>query len=124
MNLKLIVAILAIAAVPVGAHAQKPGAAKVTNADAQKVVKIISGDKAKTQTYCELSKLGEQIEQAEQKNDSKTADALSQKADALAEKLGPEYAALMDGLQTLDQNSKDGDAIGKTFEDLDKLCAK
>ncbi len=99
MNLKLIVAILAIAAVPVGAQAQKPGAAKVTNADAQKVVKIISGDKAKTQAFCELNKLGEQIDQAEQKNDSKTADALSQKADALAEKLGPEYAALMDGLQ-------------------------
>jgi len=124
MNLKLIVAILAIAAVPVGAQAQKPGAAKVTNADAQKVVKIITGDKAKTQAFCELNKLGEQIDQAEQKNDSKTADALSQKADALAEKLGPEYAALMDGLQTLDQNSKDGDAIGKTLEDLDKLCAK
>jgi ABC-type transporter Mla subunit MlaD len=124
MNLKLIVAILAIAAVPVGAQAQKPGAAKVANADAQKVVKIITGDKAMTQAFCELNKLGEQIDQAEQKNDSKTADALSQKADALAEKLGPEYAALMDGLQTLDQNSKDGDAIGKTLEDLDKLCAK
>ena len=124
MNLKLIVAILAIAAVPVDAQAQKPGAAKVTNADAQKVVKIISGDKAKTQVFCELSKLGEQIDQAEQKNDSKTADALSQKADALAEKLGPEYAALMDVLQTLDENSKDGDAIGRTLEDLDKLCAK
>ena len=124
MNLKLIVAILAIAAVPVGAQAQKPGAAKVTIADAQEVVKIISGDKAKTHAFCELSKLDEQIDQAEQKNDSKTADALSQKADALAEKLGPEYAALMDGLQTLDENSKDGDAIGKTLEDLDKLCAK
>ena len=124
MNLKLIVAVLVIAAVPVCAQAQKPGAAKVTNADAQKVVKIISGDKAKTQAYCDLAKLGEQIEQAEQKKDSKTADALSQKADALAQKIGPEYAALMDGLQNLDEKSKDGEAIGKTLEDLDKLCAK
>ena len=36
----------------------------MTKADAQKVVNIISGDKAKTQTYCEMTKLGEQIEQA------------------------------------------------------------
>ena len=45
MNLKLIVAILVIAAVPVCAQAQKPSAAKMTKADAQKVVKIISGDR-------------------------------------------------------------------------------
>jgi hypothetical protein len=50
MNLKLVVAILVIAAVPVFAQAQKPSAAKVTKADAETVVKIISGDKAKTQT--------------------------------------------------------------------------
>jgi prephenate dehydratase len=124
VNLKLIVAIVAIAAMPVCAQAQKPGAAKATNADAQKVVKIISADKAKTQAYCDLGKLGEQIDQAEQKKDSKTADALSQKADALAQKIGPEYAALMDGLQDLDEKSKDGEAIGKTLEGLDKLCAK
>ena len=52
MNLKLIVAILVIAAVPVFAQAQPPSTAKVTKVDAQKVIKIISGDKAKTQTYC------------------------------------------------------------------------
>ena len=43
MNLKLIAAILAIGAVPVCAQAQNPAAAK---ADVQKVVKIISSDKA------------------------------------------------------------------------------
>jgi hypothetical protein len=58
MDLKMIVAILAISALPVCAQAQKPSALKVTNADAQKVVKMISGDKAKTQTYCDLVKLG------------------------------------------------------------------
>ena len=40
MNLKLIVAILVIAAVPVCAQAQAPSAAKVTKADAQKVVNL------------------------------------------------------------------------------------
>ena len=42
MKLKLIVAILVIAAAPVCAQAQPPSAAKVTKADAQKVLKIIS----------------------------------------------------------------------------------
>jgi hypothetical protein len=124
MNLKLIVAILAIAAVPVCAQAQKPSAAKVTKADAQKVVKMISGDKAKTQTYCDMAKLGEQIEQANEKKDTKKADELSQKMDELGTKLGPEYVALMDGLQEIDPESQDGQEIGSTLEALDKLCAK
>ena len=76
MNLKLIVAILVITAVPVCAQAQNPSAAKL-RADAQKVVKIISSDKAKAQTFCDIGKLGEQIEEANEKKDRKTADELS-----------------------------------------------
>jgi hypothetical protein len=124
MNLKLIVAILVIAAVPMFAQAQKPSAANVTKADAQKVVKMISGDKAKTQTYCDMAKLGDQIEQANEKKETKKADELSQKMDELGKKLGPEYVALMDGLQEMDPNSQDGQEIGSTLEALDKLCAK
>ena len=68
MNRKSVVAILLVAAVPVCAQAQRPSAAKVTKADAQKVVKIISGNKAKTQTYCDMAKLFNQIERAGEKN--------------------------------------------------------
>jgi hypothetical protein len=68
MKRKLIVAIFLIATVPVCAQAQKPSPAKV---NAQKVVTIISGDKAKTQTYCDMTKLGEQIEQAMKKGPKK-----------------------------------------------------
>ena len=123
MNLKLIVAILVIAAVPMFAQAQKPSAANVTKADAQKVVKMISGDKAKTQTYCDMAKLGEEIEQANEKKDTKKADELSQKMDELGTKLGPEYVALMDRLKEIDAESQDGQEIGSTLEALDKLCA-
>ena len=125
MNLKLIVAALAILALPVcaQAQAQKP-AAKATNADAQKVVKMISADKAKTQTYCDVAKLGDQIDAADQKKDTKTVEALSKQMDDMSAKLGPEYAALMDGMQGLDQNSKAAKDIGATLEGLDKLCAK
>jgi hypothetical protein len=124
MNLKLIVAILLIVALPLCAQAQKPSAAKVTTADVQKVVKIISGDKAKTQTYCDLGKLNEQIEEADEKKDIKRTEELSQQIDALGKKLGPEYAALMDGLQEVDPESEDGKQIGLMFEPLDKLCAR
>ena len=64
MKPKLIVAVFVIAAVPVYAQAQKPSTAKVTAADVQKVVTLISGDKAKTQSYCDIGKLNEQIEEA------------------------------------------------------------
>ena len=124
MNLKFIVAAIAILVLPVSAQAQKPAAAKATNADAQKVVKMISADKAKTQTYCDMAKLGEQIDAADQKKDTKTVEALSKKMDEMSAKLGPEYVALMDGTQDLDQNSKVGKDIGATLEGLDKLCAK
>jgi len=124
MNPKLIVAIFVIAAVPVYAQAQKPSTAKVTTADVQKVVTLISGDKAKTQTYCDIGKLNEQIEEANEKKDIKKTEELSQQIDALGKKLGPEYAALMDGLQEVDPDSEDGKKIGLMFEPLDKLCAK
>jgi phage-related minor tail protein len=124
MNLKRIVAILLIVALPLCAQAQKSTAAKVTKADVQKVVKIISGDKAKVQTYCDIGKLNEQIEEANEKKDIKKTEELSQQIDALGKKLGPEYAALMDGLQEVDPESEDGKKIGLMFEPLDKLCAK
>ena len=122
MNLKLIVSVLVIAAVPVCAQAQKPSGAKVTKVDAQKVVKIISGNKTKMQTYCDMTKLGEQIEQANDKRDNKMVNELSQKLAALVEKLGPEYVALMDGLQDIDPESEVGQEIESVLLGLDDLC--
>src|SRR5262245_33389863 len=124
MNPKLIVAILLIVALPLCAQAQKPSAAKVSKAGVQTVVKIISGDKAKTQTDCDICKLNEQIEEAGEKKDIKKTEELSQQIDALVKKLGPEYAALMDRVQEVDPESEDGKQIGSMFEPLDKLCAR
>ena len=124
MKLKLIVTILVIAAVPMCAQAQPPSAAKVTGADVQEVVKIVSSDKAKTQTYCQIGKLGEQIEEANDKKDSKMADELSQKMKELEKNLGPEYVALMDGFPDIDPESDDGAEIGAALAALERLCAK
>ena len=120
MNLRSIVTILVVAAVPVCAQAQKPSAAKVTKAE-QKVVKIIRGDKAKTRIYCDMAKIGAQILQANEQ-DPKQSDELSQKLLELGKKLGPEYAALMDGLQGMDPESEEGQEIEATLDALDKLC--
>ncbi|MFY9882448.1 MAG: hypothetical protein WAK39_24095 [Pseudolabrys sp.] len=143
MHFKLIVAALAIAAVPALAQAQAPNppksskptkpakaapaapAAPASNAAAaQKLVKTISTDKAKTQTYCDIGKLGDEIEEAEQKKDLKRIDELNRKMDELATKLGPEYVALMGDLQDIDPSSKEAQDISSTLEGLDKLCAK
>ncbi len=98
MNPKLIAAALVIICLPVCAHAQKPTAAKVTNADAQKVVKMIGSDKAKIQIYCDVAELGDQIDETNSK-DKKKIDELNQRMDELAAKLGPEYVALVGGLE-------------------------
>jgi hypothetical protein len=95
---------------------------KQTKADVKRVVKIISSDQTKLQTYCDLKKLYDQIGAAYQKNDSKTADALGKQADALANKLGPEYSKMMDGLEQVDQNSSEGKGYTSILAGLDKLC--
>jgi hypothetical protein len=137
VKLKLIVAALAVAAVPMYAQAQAPNPPKPSKpakaapaapvskvAAAQRVVKTISGDKAKTETYCDIGKLSEEIEKAEQKNDMKKIDELNKKMDDLATKLGPEYVALMGQLEDIDPSSKEGQDISSALGGLDKLCAK
>ena len=122
MNLRLIITILVIVAAPVCAQAQKPTLAKVTKADAQKVLKIISSSKAKTRIYCEMVKLGLQIEQANETGDSKKFDELFQRMYELGKKLGPKYAELIDGLQDIDPESDVGQEISSALDALDNLC--
>jgi 5'-3' exonuclease len=125
MNLKLNVAILLIAAVPAYAQAQNRTIPKVTKSDAHKVATIIRSDKAKTQTYCEINKVSDQMNQAYGRNDKKTVDELSQKIERLEKILGPEYIALMDGLQKLGpENKKRIAEIMVQFAALDRLCTK
>ena len=91
MNLRSNVAFLVIVAFPIFAQAQETSAAKIKE-EAQKVVKIISSDKSKTQPYCDLVKVSNQIEQAEPNS---KADELYQQMDELTAKLWPEYIELI-----------------------------
>jgi hypothetical protein len=78
MNRLLIVAILIIGIFPLYAQSQQPDAAKL-KADAQKVVSITSGDKAKIQTYCQINNLVDQIGEAEEDQDTEKVGELAQK---------------------------------------------
>jgi hypothetical protein len=137
MNSKLFVMVLALAAAPGCAWAQAanppkspkptkaaPAAPVATVPAAQKVVKAISGDKAKTQTYCDIGKLGGQIEDAEQKKDMNKIDELNKRMDEMATKLGPDYGALMTKLEDIDPNSQEALEISSALETLNKLCTK
>ena len=119
MKFNLIVAALVVAAAPVCAQPTP-----VTKADAQNVFKIIGGDKAKTQAFCDIGKLSDQMEQANARMDSKKVEELSLKADELGKQLGPEYAALMDGIQDVDPYSEVGQEIRSIIQQLEALCAK
>jgi len=120
--LRILLLAVAIAAVPVCALAQST---RVSKAEARKVAKIIRSDKAKAQTYCEINKVSDQMNLSYWKNDKKTIDELSQKIDKLEKILGPEYVALMDGLQKLGpENSKRVADILLQFKALDRLCAR
>ena len=109
-----------MASAPLAAWSQQ--SPKVTKADAQKVLMIISSDKAKTRIYCQMARLGDQMQQANEQGDSKKFDQLFQRMYELGKKLGPEYAALIDGLQDIDPQSEVGQEISSTLDALDNLC--
>jgi hypothetical protein len=131
MNLKLVVAISVLTAMPAFGQAPKgapqkgaPAAdvPKPTMADVQKVVQTISGDKAKMQAYCDLSKLDQQMANLDDKKDAATLEDLGKKADDLAQKLGPDYIKVVDGLDQVDEKSSEAKEFGAALGALDKQC--
>ena len=118
MKKALTFAILLMFAVPLYAQDQQPNTAKL-KADAEKVVRIISGDKAKSQIYCQIVDLGNEIDQ---EKDSKKAQVLFRKMNELQKQLGPEYIAFLADSQDVDPDSKDGQDIVSTFDELDEAC--
>ena len=126
MNLKLVMAVSLFAVVPIIAYAQNNNSAekapKPTMADAQKLAQMISSDKAKLKAYCDMGKLQEQMEQADQKKDDNALEALSAKVDSLTQQIGPEYVKVMEGLEEIDPNSAEGKRFDAVFNSLTKQC--
>ena len=121
MRTVLIIAILIISTAPLYAQGAQPDAAKL-KADARNVVGIIGGDKAKTQAYCQIAIVGEQMNQAIQVKDKKKFDELAQKLPELEKSLGPEYLGLVESLGKVNLPPKDGQEILSIFDTLDASC--
>jgi hypothetical protein len=121
VNLKLVVAISVLTEMPAFGQTDRLPT-KPTTADVQRVVETISGDKTMMQTYCDLSKLNQQMAKLDEKTTEKTIERLVQKTDDLEQKLGPDYAKLMDELDQLDHKSSDANGFGAAFGALDKQC--
>jgi hypothetical protein len=120
-NRPLIAGILIISAAPLLAQAQQPDTAKL-KADAQNVVSIIKGDKAKAQTYCQILNLGDELDDVDEQKDRKKAQDLSQKIGELEKTLGPEYLALAKALENMGPTSREVREIVPIIESLDKSC--
>jgi hypothetical protein len=113
-----VVSILTISVAPIYAQAQQPSVDKLKS-EARDFIKIVSGDKAKIQIYCEIVELNDQIDQEE---DPIEIQELSQKKDKLEEKLGGKYIAFVAGLMNVDKDSRDYQEIASILEPLDKSC--
>ncbi len=122
MNGLLIVAILLISTAPLYAQRQQQNIDKL-KADARNVVGIIGGDEARTQIYCQIANLGEQMNQAVQEKDKKKFEELGQKLPELEKNLGSEYLGLLESLRNVDLTSKDGREIVSMFDTLDDSCS-
>jgi hypothetical protein len=117
----LIVAILLISTAPLCAQRQQQNVAKL-KADARNLVGIIGSDKTKTQIYCQIDDLVQQLIQAVEHKDRKEADALAKKIVELYKKMGPEFAALIDIKKRVDLNSRDGQEIASIVASLGESC--
>lgn len=125
MNLKLVIAAAVFAACPAFAQGQggaQPKTPKPSKAQVQQVVQSVINDKTKLQAYCNLGKLQQQMSQLDEKKDAKKGEDLANQADAEAQKLGPEFESMMDGLDEVDPNSAEGKEYMAILENLDKQC--
>ena len=102
LNGLLIVASLLVSTAPLYARRQQQNVAKL-KADARNAVGIIGGDKAKTQTYCQIMDLGRQMNQAVREKGRKKAKALSQEIVQLGQQL-PEFIVLSNVVERVANN--------------------
>jgi hypothetical protein len=122
LNGLLVVAILLISTAPLYAQRQQQNVAKFKT-DVRNAVGIIGGDKAKTQTYCQIVDLGRQMNQAVGEKDQKKARALAQEIVQLRKQL-LEFVVLENVVNHVDLNSPDGREIALIIQSLNQSCGE
>jgi hypothetical protein len=123
MNRLLIAGIVIVSTAPLFAQREQQNVAKL-KADARNLVGIIGSDKTKTQTYCQIEDLTEQLDGAVQEKDSQKAKALVKKIAQLNKKMGPDYARLVDIKNHVDLDSQDGQEIASIVASLGESCGE
>jgi hypothetical protein len=83
---------------------------------------VITGDKSKIRAYCDLGGIHDQLRQALDNQDGKAIDAMVAKADALEQKLGPDYDKVINRLEMIDLSSTEGQEIAEVFRALQERC--
>jgi hypothetical protein len=120
LNGLLIVGTLFISTAPLYGQRQQQNIAKLKT-DARNTVGIIGGDKAKTETYCQLIALERQFIQALSEKDQKKTGALGKDIVRLRKQL-PEALVLGNILMRIDLNSPDGQEIFSIIQSRDHSC--
>jgi len=123
MNRLLIAGIVIVSTAPLFAQREQQNVAKL-KADARNLVGIIGSDKTKTQTYCQIEDLTEQLDGAVQEKDSQKAKALVKKIAQLNKKMGPDFARLVDIKNHVDLDSQDGEEIASIVASLGESCGE
>jgi hypothetical protein len=72
--------------------------------------------------YRELGALYEEVERAEERNDTKLLDALEVKISSLEQQVGPDYRRVMDGFGEVDPSSDEAQKLTAEFEQLREKC--
>jgi len=91
-------------------------------ADVQHLAEIISSDKSKLRSYCELGKLHDETRQAVEYNDPNAIAAVTAKSNAFERQLSPEYDKVFNGWDQIDFSSDDGQQIATTLYTLQQKC--
>jgi hypothetical protein len=123
LNGPLIVATLLISTAPLYAQRQQQNVAKL-KADARNFVGIIGSDKTKTQTYCQIHDLSEQLSPGGSGQRQKEGQRTGRKDRWIEQKMGPEFAALIDIEKQVDLDSRDGQEIASIVASLGESCPR
>ena len=150
MSLKLLVAILVIAAMPGWVQAQTSGdkvqsqtkassgdkvqtqtnapSAATNDESAQQAFETISGDKTQTKTYCDIIKLHDQVNQANQKGDTEASLKIAKQMKEVGQSLDPQaFRILMPKLSSTPYKDVPAElgpdpTIPALIDKLDGLC--
>jgi hypothetical protein len=74
--------------------------------------------------YCDIHKLAKQVADANEKKDDEKVNELLEKIDKLEKTLGPEYVALVEGIQDIAENDQLRAEFSSAFGALVRLCTR